>query len=385
MMLCAVCGNELLEIEKMGKDLPDLLKPFEGRLNPCNELTFSLQTVNAEAVKGAFASNGEQSASASSCDCGAGSGSSGRRCLPSKNQALIMGGAFVDTTFILDEMPVRGGDSYARVEKIRVGGCAWNVAHVLRILGQRPGVLIPVGDGPNSELVSARVRKDGYDESSMVIVRDSTYDCAQCMCFVDREGERTFIAVPGIENHMKSSWLQRIDFTGHKVIYLCGFDLCGDNAMVYAQELANRMDMDALLFIDAGARVNHIGKEGFDLLMSLKPMLHLNLMELEMMSGTKDIAAGLDYLESLTSRPVVLTLDRYGAMASWKGKFYYFPVTPAPVVDATGAGDCHSAGIISRLMHGENLASAIVFGNQLGGLSIGQYGARLHLPDHFGM
>lgn len=302
---------------------------------------------------------------------------------PCLGKALILGGAFVDVTLLLDHIPPVGGDSYAQELNIGVGGCAINVAHIERILGIDHKIKVPIGHGPYATLSYEQLLKDGYGEQDLILQPQSPYDCAYCLCMIDKNGERTFIAVPGIENHMQSAWLSEVAIEEFDLIYFAGFDLTDDNGLTYLQEVQKRKKPSAVIFFDAGARVNYIKKEAFDLLLSMNPILHLNRMELELITGEKDLGHGLEKLSKLTTAPIILSLDKDGAVVSYRDNYYHFSVTEQTVVDATGAGDSHSAGIIAALLKGATLEHALYLGNTLASYCIKQVSARLQLPEDF--
>lgn len=70
-----------------------------------------------------------------------------------RGRVLIVGGAFVDVTLGLEHMPVVGGDSYARELNVGLGGCALNVAHILRQQGIALDLKVPLGLGPYASIV----------------------------------------------------------------------------------------------------------------------------------------------------------------------------------------------------------------------------------------
>lgn len=302
---------------------------------------------------------------------------------PTLGKALVLGGAFVDVSLQLDHIPPVGGDSYAKEINTGVGGCAINVAHILRLLGISHQIRVPIGNGPYAQLSYEQLLKDGYQEQSFIHDPNSAYDCAYCLCLIDRNGERTFIAVPGIENHMQSSWLKDVAIEDFDLIYLAGFDLSDDNGLVYLNEIKRRKKEHAIIFFDAGARVNFIKPEAFELLVSMNPILHLNYMEMELITNSDDLEQGLALLGKLTSSPVILSLDKAGAIVSYQGHHYHFTVQEQKVVDATGAGDSQSAGIIAALLKGATLEQAMYLGNTLAGKCIQQFSGRLSLADDF--
>lgn len=294
----------------------------------------------------------------------------------------IFGGAFVDVTLGIDELPVTGGDSYARELNKGVGGCALNVAHALRLFDIDHDLKVPLGHGPYADLVKEQLLADGYTENNFIYDDELKMDCGYCLCMVDREGERTFVVVPGIENHVKSEWFDDLDLSDTALIYISGYDLNDRNGEIYLTRLKEELSKPenknkCHIFFDAGARINNVSRETLELLLSLNPILHLNRMELEMLTGQHDLKKGITSLASRTTAPVIVTLDKDGCCVAYKSKIYNFEIRPSPVVDATGAGDNHSAGIIGSLMKGHNLTEAIASGAGLALECISNVGARL--------
>ena len=349
-------------------------------------------------------------------------------------KVMVLGGAFVDKTLSLTKMPPVGGDSYAKELHTGVGGCALNVAHILRQLKLPHTIKVPIGVGLNAAFIEAQLQADGYQEDDFIKPYEygapQAQDCGVCHCFVDAAGERTFIVVPGIENQMKREWLTSAPIEECDLIYLSGFDLTEDNGMIYLEEIAARKRPECAVYFDAGARVDFITYEARALLYRLNPILHLNLLELELLTGTKDLIKGLAALTAKTPSPVILTLAHHGcllaqhlghtalvtarrsmgAVPSFGTKpptsgtgstaapkktaksifnqaiaqapahgftLKHYPTTPKKVLDATGAGDAHSAGLIAALIQGQTIDEGIIFGSKLAAKAVGQIGARL--------
>lgn len=297
-----------------------------------------------------------------------------------QGKVLIVGGACVDVTLAVEHMPVTGGDAYARAKSTQIGGCAYNVAYALRCLGIQHDFIAPIGKGPNADLVKEQLTKDGYK----LEIFDPSYDCEQCLCIVDRNGERTFIAIPGIEYHFKSQWLENIDLNQYDLIFITGFDIAEDNGSIYLNKYKQKPE-HTKIFFDAGARVNFITAQTKQDLYDLHPILHLNRMELELMSGTTNIEKGLDILDKLTQSPIIVSLDEDGAYISEHHKRTQVPVIKQKVVDATGAGDAHSAGMIAGLMCGLDIIESCKLGHTIAAYTLNKIGSKIELPTSFSL
>lgn len=304
-------------------------------------------------------------------------------------RVLVLGGAFVDKTLGLYRIPPVGGDSYAQELHTGVGGCALNVAHILRQLKLPHQIQVPIGQGPNAAYIEDTLRSEGYGDASFIkpypAPHEKAHDCGYCMCLVDAQGERTFIVVPGVENIMEPSWLASAALESCDLIYLSGFDLTEQNGLVYLKEIAARKRPECAVYFDAGARVDFITHQARELLYSLNPILHMNLLELELLTGTSNLEEGLSELTAHTKSPVIVTLAEKGSVLALKAdnpKGYVRldkPTKAQPLIDATGAGDAHSAGIIAALVQGKTIEEGINYGAELSALAVGQIGARLTL------
>ncbi len=292
-----------------------------------------------------------------------------------RGKVLIVGGAFVDVTLALEEMPEIGGDSYAQELKVGMGGCAMNVANIMLQEKIPLDLQVPLGAGPYAQLVAKQLAADGYEP----LVVDPTYDCAYCLCFVDKHGERTFIAVPGVENHMQAQWFDKVSLEQADLIYIAGFDVTEGNGELYFSHYAHKQP-HTQIFFDAGPRVHFMTKESLAALLALQPILHLNRLELRLITGITDPEEALCSLEQRCAGPIILSLDAEGCLVSFQGERVLFPVQREPVVDATGAGDAHSSGIIAALLTGASLDEAIAYGHSLAVQAIAQIGARIQLP-----
>lgn len=295
--------------------------------------------------------------------------------LAQRGNALFLGGVLVDVTLGLDHLPVHGGDIGARQLNIGLGGCPNNVARTLKQLKIPFALRCPLGHGPYATIVRQYLEEEGY--SPMVI--DHSHDCGYCLCLVDKQGERTFIVVPGIEEYAEREWFDLEDLTPADLIYTVGFDILKGNGTHYLDLYEQKMS-HTQIFFDAGSRVNELTPDTLQRLLALNPIIHLNRLELSLITQEDDAEKALLSLEQRCSSPIILTLDHEGCLVSYQGERVHFPVSVQSVVDATGAGDAHSAGIIAALLCGSNLPTALSFGHKLASLALQQVGTHITVP-----
>jgi 2-dehydro-3-deoxygluconokinase len=103
----------------------------------------------------------------------------------------------------------------------------------------------------------------------------------------------------------------------------------------------------------------------------------------EILCGTRERPAILDWCLARGARQVVLKLGGEGVMASGADK------AAAPLrieghrvncVDATGAGDCFAGALMARLAQGDDFAAALRYANAAAALATTGYGAVEPLP-----
>ena len=125
------------------------------------------------------------------------------------SKSLILGAAFVDVIMDIAQMPESGGDATAKFKSNNVGGCAFNVYGAISYyLGKdSTDLLVPVGDGQYAEIVRQTLKKKGIP----VILQENSFDNGWDLCLVEPSGERTFITVPGIEQHWDERWFKKIN------------------------------------------------------------------------------------------------------------------------------------------------------------------------------
>lgn len=298
------------------------------------------------------------------------------KALAQRGHALFLGGVLIDITLGLDHLPVHGGDIGAHELNVGLGGCPNNVARSLKKLKIPFDLKCPLGHGPHATMVQQYIEEEGY----LPLIIDRSHDCGYCLCLVDSQGERTFIVVPGIEEYAERKWFAHEDLTSADLIYTVGFDILKDNGTHYLDLYEQKLP-HTQIFFDAGSRVNELTHETLKRLLALNPLLHLNRLELTLITHEEDAEQALQSLEQSCNSPIILTLDQEGCLVSYHGERVHFPVKAQEVKDATGAGDAHSAGIIAALLCGVNLPNAITFGHKLASIALQQIGTNITIPS----
>ncbi len=108
-------------------------------------------------------------------------------------KVLVVGSAVIDIIMEINSLPKTGDDIACQDITSSVGGCAYNVASTLRHFNIPHDLLIPVGKGPQANIIKEQLDNFGYD----ILASNPTQDNGQCFCLVEENGERSFITYSG--------------------------------------------------------------------------------------------------------------------------------------------------------------------------------------------
>ena len=285
------------------------------------------------------------------------------------DRTLIIGAAMVDNMLELDRLPEPGEDVLARNEQLLVGGCALNVATVLKAFDVPYELLVPVGNGKNAAIVREEMRARGF----RIVLEVDSGDNGYCLALVDNQGERTIITLPGVELSFRPDWFDRVDPSRFARVYVTGYEIGGGGGGHIVEFLKAHPHL--AIFFAPGPRISGIPDERMEELLCLGPVLHLNRNEALACARRDTVNAAIAYIQNKTRAPVIVTCGAEGAVVagdcpasgdpSAAGAVTAVPGVPARVVDTAGAGDAHMGGILTALGYGKPLLEAVRFANRV--------------------
>ena len=287
--------------------------------------------------------------------------------------ALIIGSTCVDIIINIPHLPVTQEDVHPTSQTMAVGGCSYNVAYTVRLLDAPHTHISPVGTGLFGDYVAKCLKEAGCPVNVYVPDRDN--GC--CYCFVEETGERTFMSHHGAEYTFRKEWMKDYDSNDYGLCYICGLEIeepTGVNLLEYLEENQNLE-----FFFAPGPRVMHIAKEKLNRMLALKPIIHLNELEAEAITGISDIKEAGRHLHALTGNHVIITLGVQGTFYIEKdGTEGMIPSIPAEhVVDTIGAGDSHAGAVIACLTSDMTLHDSIAYANKVAAATVGVKGMSL--------
>ena len=137
-------------------------------------------------------------------------------------KVLVIGSAVADVIIDLeDHLPRTGEDIHVRSQKIRLGGCGFNTYDILRHFHVPSIPFFPTGRGAYGDFVLSSLAERGI--FSPIPRPDEENGC--CYCFIEPDGERTFISYHGAEYRFRKEWFELLCTEDIHSVYFCGLEI----------------------------------------------------------------------------------------------------------------------------------------------------------------
>lgn len=250
----------------------------------------------------------------------------------------FIGATCVDVIINVDHLPKSEEDLSVINQTMQLGGCAYNASDCFSHFQAPYRLLSPVGTGAYGKFVSDLLKNKGIE-----ILIESPQENGCCYCFVEKNGERTFLSHHGTEYLFSLATLQSFPIKPDDYVYISGLEIeepTGSEIIAYLNQL--HLVKNHLLFAP-GPRIMNISQEKWQAMLALNPLLHLNQHEAMQVTGCKDVGLAGEALFSATKAPVMITLGKKGVLL-YNGKEHLLveSVPQDQVVDTIGAGDSHA-------------------------------------------
>lgn len=247
------------------------------------------------------------------------------------------------------------------------GGCAGNIAYNLKLLGGHPIPVATVGDDATDYL--QRFKQLGIEVNMIRSLPDTL--TAQCFITTDLDDNQISAFHPGAMDRSSEN-----DLTGHQAAWA----IVAPDSKAGMMAHAKRLHAQGTPFIfDLGQAMPLFDGEDIKHMISLAQALTVNDYEasvVEQRTGKSiaELAQGL--------RAVVVTRGAEGATLYTEGHAHHIDaVAPQGLVDPTGCGDAHRAGLLYGLTLGWTWLEACKLGNLMGSIKIASRGPQNHAPS----
>lgn len=278
-------------------------------------------------------------------------------------KALIIGSSVCDVNIFVHEFPHLSGDENILHQNMSMGGCAWNVASLLREQKLPYTLFSPVGQGIYGEFVKAH-----FHQYHIPILIETKQNNGCCYCIVDQHGERTFLCEHGGEYHYQKDWFAQLDMSEYQCIYICGLEIEDDHHHIIYDFLKDYPHLP--LYFAPGPRLCHIPKQDMEDILSLHPIVHLNQKELLEYTQQTNMLQGCQCLYQKTQNAIVVTLGKDGCYFYQPSHSLTVPSPQVSVYNTNGAGDTHMGALIASRMQGDDWYTALQKANHAAALKI---------------
>jgi len=246
------------------------------------------------------------------------------------------------------------------------GGCAGNIAYNLKLLGGHP---VPVGTvGSDAADYIAYMDQLGIDTGLVRVLPDMF--TPQCFITNDLDNNQIASFHPGAMVHSADNDLSGTD---------AAWGIVAPDAKEGMFAHARRLNARNIPFVfDLGQAMPLFSGSDIDEMLQLAQVLTANDYEasvVEQRTGRsmRQIAESL--------RAVVITRGAQGATLYADGKQTAIePIRVDAVVDPTGCGDAHRAGLLYGLVRQWDIADACRLANVMGSIKIASRGPQNHRP-----
>lgn len=290
----------------------------------------------------------------------------------SLKRILILGSAVIDVIVTIDRLPLAGEDIPGLQKGMLVGGCAFNVSKILDGLQIPHDLCVPVGQGMYADRIREALHESGHE----VLIEDDREDNGYCLSLVEKDGERTFISIDGIETKWQDAWLERLHAADYDYLYASGYGFQDGNSSgeVLLRFLGGKK-ADAKLILDPGPRL--LGKQFEEKLLQMDPILEMNQSEAKAMGQSENVRQAAENLHRRTGQPVIITMGQAGTLLHTTEEEEIIPTVPVKAIDTIGAGDSHTAGFIAALASGKTLHEACREANRVAACVVQHVGCSL--------
>jgi sugar/nucleoside kinase (ribokinase family) len=256
------------------------------------------------------------------------------------------------------------------------GGSAGNSVAGLKSLGARAAFLGKVADDKLGKAYVADMKKIGADFFGSPLKGGPT--TARSMIAVTPDGERSMNTYLGASTEFAAADVDVRAVASGEWLYLEGylFDKPpAKTAFVHASEVAKSSGRKVAITLSDVFCVDRHRPSFLHLIRTHCDLVFANEAELLALYETDDFDAALAQMRE-DSQIAAITRSSKGSVIVSGSESWLAPVTAAPVVDATGAGDQYAAGVLYGITHGMPLIDAAKLGNLCAGEVISHIGPR---------
>ena len=256
------------------------------------------------------------------------------------------------------------------------GGSAGNTVAGLMSFGGKAAFLGKVADDKLGEAYIADMNRIGARFYGTPLKGGPT--TARSMIAVTPDGERSMNTYLGASTEFAAADVNPIAVASGEWLYMEGylFDKpAAKTAFVHASEVAKSAGRKVAVTMSDVFCIDRHRPSFLHLVRTHCDLVFANEAELLALYETSDFDAAVSQMRN-DSQIAAITRSGKGSLIVSGSDSWVAPVTKAPVVDATGAGDQYAAGVLYGITHGLSLVESARLGNLAAGEVISHIGPR---------
>ena len=275
------------------------------------------------------------------------------------------------------------------------GGAPCNVLAMLQKLGKKTAFIGKVGNDIFGKMLCEKVQATGIDISGLVTDEKVNTTLAFVQTLEDGDREFSFYRNPGADMMLTASEIDEDKIRNSHIFHFGTLSMTAEGVEEATKKaIGIAKDSGCILSFDPNLRPplwssEEKAKEKIAYGLSVCDILKISDNEIEFMTGTTDIDAGIAKIREQYNIPLVFaTLGKDGSKAYYKDICVYVEGFANPnTIETTGAGDTFCANALNYVLeHGmddlteKNLKELLTFANAAASLITTKKGALCVMP-----
>lgn len=275
------------------------------------------------------------------------------------------------------------------------GGAPCNVLAMLQKLGKKTAFIGKVGNDIFGKMLCEKVQATGIDISGLVTDEKVNTTLAFVQTLEDGDREFSFYRNPGADMMLTASEIDEDKIRNSHIFHFGTLSMTAEGVEEATKKaIGIAKDSGCILSFDPNLRPplwssEEKAKEKIAYGLGVCDILKISDNEIEFMTGTTDIDAGIAQIRGQYNIPLVFaTLGKDGSKAYYKDICVYVEGFANPnTIETTGAGDTFCANALNYVLeHGmddlteENLKELLTFANAAASLITTKKGALCVMP-----
>lgn len=290
---------------------------------------------------------------------------------------VILGSVNADHILNVAHFPLPGETISGNQFQMVFGGKGANQAVAAGRCGANISFLACLGNDDIGKKAKAQLRTDNIDTNSIELIDDVATGVA--LIFVNQQGENVIGIHAGANGRLDTSYVQRHGNIIKEADALLMQLESPLDSVLKAAEIAKQENVQVIL--------NPAPAQALpDELLSLVDIITPNETETEYLTGIKVIddesaQQAADVLHHKGIKTVLITLGSRGVWVSEKNsKGCIVPAFKVKAVDTIAAGDTFNGALMTALLEGQSMMSAIKFAHAAAAIAVTRAGAQPSVP-----